>query len=311
MSTAWPELPYEAWRETCTTLQLWTQVVGKVRLMRTPWLNHSWHATLYVTGRGLTTSPIAYDDRVFEMNFDFLDHTLDILVSDGGTRRIPLKPQTVADFYASVMQALRDLAIPVKVNERPCEIAGAIPFSADRTHASYDAEYAQRFWRALLQTDRVFKTFRTRFIGKVSPVHFFWGSFDLAVTRFSGRTAPRFEGKVPGVKIDVMREAYSHEVSSAGFWPGGPAHESAIFYSYVYPTPADFKQQVVRPSAATYNEALGEFVLPYDAVRTAAHPDEALLDFLQSTYDAAANTAKWDRASLDCMPGKAGIPRPV
>jgi hypothetical protein len=311
MSTAWPELPYQAWRDTCATLQLWTQVVGKVRLARTPWLNHSWHATLYVTGRGLTTSPIAYDDRVFEISFDFLEHSLDIQVSDGGTRRLPLKPQTVADLYAAVMQALRELDIPVEINERPAEIPGAIPFSADRTHESYDAGSAQRFWRALLQADRVFKTFRTRFLGKVSPVHFFWGSFDLAVTRFSGRTAPRFEGKVPGVKIDVMREAYSHEVSSAGFWPGGPTYENAIFYSYAYPTPAGFRQQAVRPGAATYNETLGEFNLPYDAVRTAANPDGMLLDFLQSTYDAAANTAKWDRAALDCPPGRPGVPRPL
>lgn len=309
MSTQWPELPYEVWKDTCATLHLWTQVVGKIRLARSPWLNHGWHVALYVTARGLTTSPIPHGERTFELTFDFLDHSLDIAVSDGGRKQLPLKPQTVADFYAAVMAALRELSIPVEINERPSEIADAVPFSSDTTHASYDAEAAQRFWRALVQVDRVFKLFRTQFLGKCSPVHFFWGSFDLAVTRFSGRTAPAFENKMPGVSVDVMREAYSHEVSSAGFWPGGANHESAAFYSYAYPTPKGFRTCAVRPAEASFNETLGEFLLPYDAVRTSADPDAALLDFLQSTYEAAATTLHWDRFSLECPRGIPGTPR--
>lgn len=309
MSTLWPELPYAAWKDTCATLQLWTQVVGKIRLARSPWLNHGWHVALYVTARGLTTSPIPHGEHVFELSFDFVDHTLDIQVSNGGRKQIPLQPQTVADFYAAVMQALTDLSVPVEINERPCEIAGAVPFSSDTTHASYDPDAAQRFWLALVQVDRVFKLFRTQFLGKCSPVHFFWGSFDLAVTRFSGRTAPLFENKMPGVTLDVMREAYSHEVSSAGFWPGGPGHESAAFYSYSYPTAKGFKSCAARPAEATFDATLGEFLLEYDAVRTAADPDAALLDFLQSTYEAAATTLHWDRFSLECSRGVPGTPR--
>jgi hypothetical protein len=230
-------------------------------------------------------------------------------VSDGTGRRLALKPQSVADFWGAVTTALADLRIPVTINEYPCEIAGATAFSRDRMHCAYDPDYAQRFWRVLLQSDRLFKQFRTGFIGKSSPVHFFWGSFDLAVTRFSGRRAPPFAGKTPGVADQVMREAYSHEVSSAGFWPGGNGTDYPLFYSYAYPQPAAFRHATVTPSAASFSDTLGEFVLPYEAVRTAADPDATLLAFLQSTYEAAANAAAWDRANLECPLGIAGRPR--
>ena len=305
----WPELNYNAWRDTRDTLQLWTQIVGKIRMMQTPWLNHSWHVALYVTARGLSTSPIAHGSRSFEIQFDFLEHVLEINVSDGGQRRLALRPQSVAEFYGAVMAALAELGLAVAINEKPCEIADATPFSQDRRHAAYDAEYAWRFWQVLLQSDRVLKKFRTGFLGKSSPVHFFWGSFDLAVTRFSGRRAPPFPGKAPGVAAQVMREAYSHEVSSAGFWPGGNGTDYPAFYSYAYPVPAGFKECPVHPTAALFSEALGEFLLPYDAVRTAADPDAALMAFLQSTYEAAARSAGWDRAALECPNGLPGVPR--
>jgi hypothetical protein len=308
-TTVWPELPYTAWRDTQTTLQLWTQIVGKIRLARTPWLNHSWYVTLYVTSRGLTTSPIPHGNRIFEIEFDFLTQQLVITVSDGGSRQIALEPRTVADFYAAVMTALTELNIPVCINEYPCEIAAATRFSEDRMHSAYDAQLTQSFWKVLLQVDRVFKQFRTGFIGKASPVHFFWGSFDLAVTRFSGRRAPAFTGKAPGVDARIMQEAYSHEVSSAGFWPGGNGIDYAAFYSYAYPTPAQFKNQVVAPDGAAFNETLGEFLLPYETVRRAADPDAALLSFLQSTYAAAARSAHWDRSELECPLGSSGTPR--
>ena len=307
--SAWPELPYHAWQDTRDTLHLWTQIVGKIRLMQTPWLNHSWHVPLYVNSRGLGTSPIAHGSRFFDIQFDFLVHSLDIAVSDGGVRRVPLKPQSVADFYAAVMAALRELGLTIIINENPCEIAAAIPFSRDRDHAAYDPTYAGRFWRVLLQADRILKKFRTGFLGKSSPVHFFWGSFDLAVTRFSGRRAPLFTGKAPGVSAAVMQEAYSHEVSSAGFWPGGNGTDYAAFYSYAYPVPAGFRDCSVRPAAAFFSEALGEFLLPYEAVRTAADPEAALLDFLQTTYEAAARSAGWDRAALECPRGLPCVPR--
>jgi len=308
---SWPELPYAAWRDTCATLQLWTQIVGKIRLALTPWLNHSWHVPLYVTARGLSTSPIPYGAGSFEIEFDFNQHVLNIHVSDGTERRIVLRPQPVADFYAAVMAALADLGIVVAVAEYPCEIAGAIVFSQDRTHAAYDPHYAQRFWRVLLQADRVLKDFRTGFIGKCSPVHFFWGSFDLAVTRFSGRPAPLYTGKTPGVGIEVMRDAYSHEVSSAGFWPGGNGIDYPAFYSYAYPQPRGFPALAVQPHGAFFSEALGEFLLPYDVVRNADDPDGTLLAFLQSTYEAAAQAANWDRSALECPRGSARVPRGV
>jgi len=302
MSTVWPELPYAAWRETQATLQLWTQIVGKIRLSLTPWLNHSWHVALYVTSRGLTTSPIPHGERTFEIQFDFLSAQLIINVSDGATRTLPLRAQTVADFYAQVMATLKELDVPVHIKDLPCEIPNAIRFGEDRTHSAYDASAALRFWQALVQIDRVFKQFRTGFVGKASPVHFFWGSFDLAVTRFSGRRAPAFTGKVPGLNTRVMQEAYSHEVSSAGFWPGGGGIDYAAFYSYAYPTPADFKSYPIKHG--TFNEALGEFILPYDDVRKATDPDTMLLQFLQSTYEAAAETAQWNRSELECPLGE-------
>jgi hypothetical protein len=308
-SPLWPQLEYHAWQDTRATLQLWTQIVGKIRLMQTPWLNHSWHVPLYVNSNGLTTSPIPHGSRAFEMQFDFIDHVLDITVSDGGMRRLPLQPRSVADFYAEVIAALTDLGVGVSINEKPCEIAGATPFSQDRTHAAYDPDYARRFWQVLLQTDRVLKNFRTGFLGKCSPVHFFWGSFDLAVTRFSGRRAPPFAGTAPGVAPEVMREAYSHEVSSAGFWPGGNGTDFPAFYSYTYPAPAGFREFAVQPAGAFFSEPLGEFLLPYEIVRTAADPEAALLAFLQSTYEAAAVTANWDRAALECPRGLLCVPR--
>jgi hypothetical protein len=306
---SWPDLPYPVWRETCTTLHRWTQIVGKIRLSQTPWLNHSWHVALYVTARGLTTSPIPFGERAFQIGFDLIDHTLCVETSDGPQWRMPLRAQTVADFHAALMTALVELGIQVHINEVPNEVPDPIRFSEDRVHAAYDPEYAQRFWRVLLQTDRVFKAFRTGFIGKCSPVHFFWGSFDLAVTRFSGRRAPLHPGGVPHLADAVTREAYSHEVSSAGFWPGGGSIDYPAFYSYAYPAPEGFRSARVRPEAAFFSQDLGEFILPYDAVRTAAAPDAALLAFLQSTYDAAADTGKWDRAILESPPGKAGVVR--
>jgi len=305
----WPELRLDDWQETCATLHLWTQVVGKIRLALTPWLNHSWHVVLYVTTRGLTTSPIPHGERSFSIDFDFIDHKLIFAVDDGRVRQIDLKPRSVADFYATVRAMLDDLAMAVRINPMPNEIAGAVPFGEDEAHAAYDAEYAHRFWRVLLGVDRVMKQFRTGFIGKCSPVHFFWGSFDLAVTRFSGRTAPLHRGGVPNLPDTVARESYSHEVSSAGFWPGGGAVPDAVFYSYAYPEPEGFRAARIEPSEAQFSEALGEFLLPYDAVRRSPDPDAMLLSFLQSTYEAAANAGKWDRKALECSSGRAGVPR--
>jgi len=306
---SWPELPLGAWRDTCVTLQLWTQIVGKIRLSLTPWLNHSWQVPLYLTARGMTTTPIYDGERALEIAFDFIDHVLRVDVSEARRLTVPLRAQPVADFFAGVMDALGQAGVRVAIDEMPNEITEPIRFSEDRLHAAYDADYAQRFWRVLLQCDRVFKLFRTGFIGKASPVHFFWGSFDLAVTRFSGRRAPLHPGGVPHLADVVTREAYSHEVSSAGFWPGGGAIDYPAFYSYAYPTPEGFGTSRVRPAAAFFSRDLGEFLLPYDAVRTAADPDAVLLEFLQSTYEAAANLARWDRSSLECPLGKPGVPR--
>ena len=306
----WPELRYEAWSDTCSTLHLWTQIVGKIRLATTPWLNHSWHVPLYVTADGLTTSPMPHGAVTFEIRFNFVEHLLELSVSNGRRSSIKLEPRSVAEFKNTVLGALAALEVPVAIRDLPCEIAGATPFSRDHAHAAYDAESAQRFWRVLLQVDRVFKQFRSGFIGKCSPVHFFWGSFDLAVTRFSGRRAPLHPGIAPGVAPSVMQEAYSHEVSSAGFWPGGNGTD-ASFYSYAYPEPAGFRDARVFPDAAAFSEPLGEYVLPYAAVRTAGDPAAALLAFLQSTYDAAANNGHWDRAALECPQGAVGVCRAV
>ena len=295
----WPELNYADWKDTCSTLHMWTQIIGKIRLTLSPWTNHSWHVTLYVTARGLTTSPIPHGTDTFEIRFDFVDHNLRILKSDGGQRTIELKPRSVADFYKAVMNALDELKLSVKIDTTPNEIVNPIPFEKDEQHRAYDAEYANRFWRVLVQADRVFKQFRARFCGKCSPVHFFWGSFDFAVTRFSGRQAPPHPGGIPHLPDAITREAYSQEVSSLGFWPGADVMPQPVFYSYAYPEPPGFAQAKVKPDGALYNTQLREFTLPYDAVRTAKSPDEALLDFAQSTYDAASTLAKWDRASLE------------
>ncbi|WP_442755936.1 DUF5996 family protein [Methylocystis sp. JAN1] len=303
---AWPDLPYPAWRETCETLHLWTQIIGKVRLSLTPWLNHSWHVTLYVTARGLTTSPIAYRARIFEIEFDFIDHLLCIETSDGAKRKLQLRSQSVADFYSRVIAALAELDIPARIYERPNETPCALRFSEDRIHATYDPAYARRFWMALTQVDRVMKIFRTGFIGKCSPVHFFWGSFDLAVTRFSGRPAPLHPGGVPNLPDAVVREAYSHEVSSAGFWPGGGGIDYPAFYSYAYPAPPNYAAAPIKPAAGFFSNELKEFILPYDAVRTANDPDSTLLAFLQSTYEAAADAGKWNRSALERPFGKIG-----
>jgi len=307
----WPELPTAEWRDTCATLHLFTQIVGKIRLARSPWLNHSWQVTLYVTARGLSTSPIPDGERSFQIDFDFIAHDLQISTSDGAERRFVLSGHSVASFYKAVMVALRELGIEVEIDEMPNELPEPIKFSQDTQHASYDGDAVGRLFRILVNADRVFKQFRTGFIGKASPVHFFWGSFDLAVTRFSGRRAPRHPGGVPHLPDPVACEAYSHEVSSAGFWPGSGAIDYPAFYSYAYPEPPGYRATKVRPDAAFFSEALGEFILPYDAVRLAADPDQALLDFLQSTYEAAANGAKWDREALECAPGQPGVVRQV
>jgi len=297
--TAWPPLPFAEWQDTAITLHMWTQIVGKIRLTLSPWVNHSWHVTLYVTSRGLTTSPIPHGVRTFEFNFDFIDHQLRIDTSDGEQRTIELKSRSVAEFYRLVMQNLDQLHLPVSINKAPNEIENPIPFDEDEEHRAYNREYANRFWRVLVQSARVFKEFRSRFCGKCSPVHFFWGSFDLAVTRFSGRLAPPHPGGVPHLPDAITREAYSQEVSSLGFWPGNAAAPMPIFYSYAYPEPAGFAETKVQPAAAFYEPKFREFMLPYDVVRTAEKPDEVLLDFAQSTYDAASKLAKWNRDALE------------
>ena len=308
----WPELPYAAWKDTRDTLHLWTQIVGKIRLAQTPWLNHSWHVVLYVTARGLTTSPIPYRGSTFQIDFDFVDHVLYVYRSDGRVRRLPLVAMPVAEFYRNLFAAMAELELDVRVTTMPCEIADCIAFDQDRTHASYDRDYANRFWRVLLSAHEILAYFRTGFVGKASPVHFFWGSFDLAVTRFSGRRAPRHPGGVPHLPNAVAREAYSQEVSSAGFWPGGGGPvEYAAFYSYAYPAPEGFASATVRPKQAFFSDKLREFILPYDAVRTAADPRRALMEFLQSTYEAAADRGRWDRAARESPLGQAGRPLPV
>jgi len=307
----WPELPYPAWRDTCATLHLWTQVVGKIRLVLVPWLNHSWHVTLHVTARGLATPLIAVGEREFQIEFDFVDHVLWIRTTDGDFRQVMLRRVSVAEFYADVMIALTELGLAVRVDEMPNEIADGIPFSQDRVHAAYDPDFANRFWHVLLRAHEVFSHFRTAFLGKASPAHFFWGSFDLAVTRFSGRRAPPHPGGIPHLADAVTREAYSHEVSSAGFWPGGGPIDYAAFYSYAYPVPAGFASAPVRPAQAFFSKELGEFILTYDAVRTAPEPKRALMEFLQSTYEAAADLGRWNRAELECALGEPGRPREV
>jgi uncharacterized protein DUF5996 len=296
---AWPALPPVAdWKDTYTTLHMWLQIVGKIRLELSPWLNHSWGSALYLSSRGLTTSPIHQRDGAFSIEFDFVDHELELTTSQGPTRSFALEPMSVARFYEQTLGALAELGIEVHIFKRPVEVVDAIPFDQDRAHTSYDAEVVQRVWRAYLHAARVMTEFRAGFIGKVSPVHVFWGAFDLAVTRFSGRPAPKHPGGAPNCADWVMEEAYSRELSSAGLWPGMGLGEAA-FYSYAYPAPPGFAASAVQPAQAYFHEALGEFILPYEAVRSAADPDQALLSFLRSTYEAAANLASWDRAALE------------
>lgn len=302
----WPAIPVDGWIETRDTLQLWTQVVGKVRMVNEPAVNHWWNTPLYLSSRGLTTSLIPHPTGpAFQVDFDLLGSQLEISTVDGTSATLALEPRTVADFHERVLAMLADLGVATEIWPVPVEIAGAIPFPDDDVHASYDADAARRFWLALVQMDRVFEVFRSRFVGKASPVHVFWGAFDLAATRFSGRTAPDHPGGAPNCGPHVMLEAYSHEVSSAGYWPGGPGEEG-IFYSYAYPEPPGFREAPVSPAEASFDEALGEFVLPYEVVRTAADPDAVLLDFLQTTYEAAADNAHWDRAALERPASTAG-----
>ena len=298
----WPDLAYAGWSETAATLHLWTQIVGKVRLSLTPWVNHGWQVPLYVSARGLGTSPIPFGMEALEMEFDFIAHRLLARTSAGEERLLALRPQPVADFYARVTDLLKALGVPVSINELPSELPDPVRFSLDRAHSAYDPAAAHRFWRALVHADRVFKLFRSGFLGKVSPVHFFWGGFDLAVTRFSGRPAPLHPGGIPGLPDAITREAYSHEVSSAGFWPGNASFPQAAFYSYAYPEPAGFRDRTVT-AGAYYDATFGEFFLPYEKVRTAPNPEATLLDFLSTTYMAAAETGHWDRAALECAIG--------
>jgi Family of unknown function (DUF5996) len=302
VNSLWPDLPLAAWSDTCDTLHLWTQIVGKVRIALTPLVNHWWNATFFVTARGLIAPAMAYAGGTFDIIFDFTDHRLIIETSDDRAESFALKPMTVADFYAELMLRLRHLGIGVHIWTMPGEIENAIPFDQDHTHAQYDPIYTEKFLRALTQADRVMKEFRARFIGKASPVHFFWGSFDLAVTRFSGHTAPAPKGVTPNVARRVMTEAYSHEVSSCGFWPGNGGYGRAAFYVYAYPEPAGYGDTRVFTTDAFYDKNLGQFILPYDAVRQSSDPDALLLGFLQETYVAAADLAQWDRIALERQP---------
>ena len=299
MTDDWPALPLDSWRDTYATLHMWTQIVGKTRLALAPMENHWWQVVLYVTARGLTTSPMPSGPGALEVEFDFLDHQLYVRDSRGAARAIPLVPRPVADFYAAYMDTLRSLGHAVRIRPVPVEVETAIPFAEDREHASYDPDAAQRWWRIVARTDRVLKRFRGGFLGKASPVHFFWGSFDLATTRFSGRRAPRHPGGAPNCPDRVMVEAYSHECSSCGFWPGGGAIAEPAFYAYAYPEPDGYRDRRLRPAGAFYDRDVREFILPYEAVRRAAAPDAALLEFLQSAYEAAADLGRWDRAALE------------
>ncbi|RYY27960.1 MAG: hypothetical protein EOP62_05730 [Sphingomonadales bacterium] len=306
-----PPLDWVGWRETALHLQLMTQIVGKVRIAHTPWLNHGWHVALYPTAHGLDTGPIPAPGGSIQINFDLLGDALYLASDRGETRTVPLKPGSIADFHAAVMAALDDLGAPTRIAGMPNEMADPVAFAEDYAVRPYDGDAVRRFHSALLFATDGFKQFRTGFIGKASPVHFFWGSFDLAVTRFSGRAAPQHPGGVPGLPDAVTREAYSHEVSSAGFWPGSDAYPHAAFYSYAYPSPAGFADAPVRPDAARFDAGLGEFLIDYEAVRTAPDPAAALAEFLESTYEAAANLAEWDRDALECAPGSPRIPRKV
>jgi hypothetical protein len=303
----WPVLRVVDWTDTRDTLHMWTQVVGKIRLASAPMINHWWQVVLYVSARGLTTSAIPHGRRLFDIEFDFCDHQLRIRSSDGRQRSVALAPKRVAQFYAEITAALRDLDLDVAIWSTPVEVKRVIPFEDDHEHASYDPDAAHRFWRQLVQAHRVLSEFRSRFIGKVSPVHFFWGGFDMALTRFSGRTAPRHPGGAPNVGDWVMVEGYSHELSSCGFWPGGG--DEGAFYAYAYPEPDGFRDHPIRPDAGYYSSEAGQFLLPYEAVRTAPDPDHTLLEFLQTTYEAAAEHGGWDRDALEDDPVRRASPR--
>lgn len=296
----WPVLPFESWKDSISTLHLWTQIVGKLRLKQMPWLNHSWHVTLYVSASGLTTGSIPYQGGVFQIDFDFIHHRLHITSSAGGNERLDLYPRSVADFYRELFEKLRKAGIDAGISASPNEVDPAIPFERDETHRSYDAERVGDFYKALVRIHNVFTRFRAGFTGKCSPVHFFWGSFDIAVTRFSGRSAPLYSGVVPNIPLPVMQEAYSHEVSSCGFWPGSEKFPHPAFYSYCYPSPAEFGKQPVKPGEAFFSADMGEFILLYEEVRRSGNPEETLMQFLQSTYDAAATTGGWDNGILEC-----------
>jgi hypothetical protein len=302
MDETWPALPLDGWQDTYATLHMWTQIVGKTRLALAPPLNHWWQVAQYVTSRGLSTSSIPHGHRTFEVVLDFVDHSLVITASDGSSGTMPLRPQTVAEFYREYMRLLGSIGLPVKIWPVPVEVESSLRFPDDQIHRSYDPERANRMWRVLVQADRVLKQFRGRFLGKASPVHFFWGSFDLAATRFSGRTAPLHPGGAPNLGNWVMQEAYSHECSSIGFWPGGSALPEPVFYAYAYPEPEGFRSYPVAPPEARYDDTMREFVLPYESVRTSAAPDDALLEFAQTTYAAAADLAGWDRTGLEKSP---------
>lgn len=307
----WPELDFPAFAATGQSLHMWTQIVGKFRLANSPWVNHSWQVPLYVDARGLTTSLVPTASAGFEVRFDFLAHRLDVLSTDGARETVPLAPMSVAEFHAAFIAALERVGAPTRFHGSPNEVPGPVPFAAQTGAGDYAPEHATAFWQAMVDIDRVFTRFRSGFLGKVSPVHFFWGSFDLAVTRFSGRTAPSHPGGFPALPDNITREAYSHEVSSAGFWPGGNGIDEAMFFSYAYPTPDGFAEAAVEPDAAYWHDQLSEFVLPYAAVRAAADPDEALMAFLDSTYRAAADHGGWDRSTLECAYGEPGVPRAV
>jgi hypothetical protein len=311
MGTCWPDIPYEPWRGTCAALHLYTQIVGKYRLARTPWVNHSWHATLYVTARGFTTSLVPDGAGGVEIEIDLLDHAVVGSASDGRTARFELAPMSVAAFHGCFICLLRKLGATPDFHGRPNEVPDPIPFAADDAERPYDAAAVTRFFQACAAIDGVLKRFRTSFLGKASPVHLFWGSFDLAVTRFSGRTAPLHPGGIPALPDEVAREAYSHEVSSAGFWPGGAGVDFPAFYSYAYPAPAGYADAAVEPEAASFDPRLGEFLLPYDAVRCSKDPEKTLMAFLESTYRAAADLGGWDRSGLECASGIPRRPRPM
>jgi hypothetical protein len=311
MTRAWPSIPYAEWRGTCTALHLWSQIIGKYRLAHTPWVNHSWHATLYVTSRGLTTGPVPDMGALVTLSFDFCDHVL-VAEAEGGTRAsFPLRAMSVAEFFRQAADAIRAVGGTPTMHGVPNEVVKPVPFADDDVHRPYDGGAVERFHQALVRVSRVFEQFRTSFLGKVSPVHLFWGSFDLAVTRFSGRSAPLHPGGVPGLPDSVSREAYSHEVSSAGFWPGGSGVNDAMFYSYAYPAPEGFSERDVSPPEERFDTTLGEFLLPYEVVRKSTDPEGMLMQFLETTYRAAADAAHWPRSALECAPGRPRVPRQV